>query len=368
MTYDLVPLPLATRYLRNLLKDFPFADDGGRSLSVQIAAMVSRFAFTLLNPSSQIPYFCWNANSQRSGKTLLAKIVEIPVAGYCRMMAFPDEKEEIAKVLDSAVLSGYPSLIFDNIRTNLNDCAALEAFATSSVHSGRRMGGNRTFEVKKQMMILFTANMIETSADLMGRMLFVDLFNSEANPQDRVIEKPIGDEYLERPEVRREILSALWSLVVAWDEAGRPSGTGRLVGFEEWSRVIGGIVEHAGFGSPLRRLESEDIGDQEASDMRSLVKLMAAGVFRDAIELSCRDGIIFDDLIWICREENLFADTIQGKVDKDTREFTLWPKARSAMGRIFKAYNGRTFRFDLPTGPVKFERIGNHNSRKYRIV
>lgn len=365
MTYDLVPLPMAVKFLRDLLKEFPFADDGGRSLSVQVAAMVSRFL--VIDGSAQIPFFCWNANSPRSGKSLLIKIVEIPVAGYCRMMALPEEKEEVAKVLDSTVLAGYQSLIFDNVRHKLEG-AALEAFATSSVHSGRRMGGNRTFEVQKRTMVMFSCNQAEVSPDLMGRMLFVDLFNLEADPQARKISKPISDGYLERPEVRHAILSALGSLVQAWNDAGQPDGSERLVGFEEWSRVIGGIVEHAGFGSPLRRLEADEFGDQDAADMRTLVSKMADGVFRDAIELKCREGISFDDLIWICREENLFADHISGKIDKDSKEFEIWPKSRSAMGKIFRGYNGRIFRFSLPIGSVKFERIGNHNSRKYRIT
>jgi hypothetical protein len=366
MTYDLVPLPMASKFLRDLLSEFPFASDDGRSLSVQIAAMVSRFAFTLMPRSAQIPFFCWNANSPRSGKSLLVKIVEIPVAGYCRMMALPDEKEEVSKVLDSAVLSGYPSLIFDNVRRRLGDEAALEAFATSSVHSGRRMGGNRTFEVKKQMMVMFTSNATEVSTDLMGRMLFVDLFNKEADPQARQIARPIDDEYLERPQVRQSILSALWSLVHAWDAAGRPEGSGRLVGFEQWSQMIGGIVEHAGFGSPLRRPEAEDFGDPDGKDMMALISKLAEGYFRDAIEFESREGISFEDLIWICRQENFFEDSIQGQLNKETRDFEIYPKSRSKMGKLFASYNRRLFR--LPSGPVTFERIGNHNSRKYRIV
>jgi hypothetical protein len=367
MTFDTVPLLMATKFLRDLLSEFPFSDDGGRSLSVQVAAMVSRFAFTLLPKSAQIPYFCWNANSSRSGKSLLIKIVEIPVAGYCKMQTLPEEKDEVAKVLDSAVLSGYPSLIFDNVKHKIEG-SALEQFATSSVHAGRRLGGNKGFEIRKQMVVLFSSNQAEISPDVAGRMLFVDLFNLEADPQAREIKKPIGDEYLERPEVRQSILSALWSLVHAWDAAGRPVVSGRLVGFEDWSRVIGGIVEHAGFGSPLRRPEKDDFGDPEGIDMKMLVEKLAAGYFRDAIEFKCREGISFNDLIWICRNEHLFEEGIAGKLDKDTREFEIYAKSRSHMGKLFAAYNGRVFRFDSALGSVKFERVGNRNARLYKVV
>lgn len=140
--YDVLPLQVAVDFLCELLREFPLAKDGGRSLSVQVAAMLTRFAILLLPPEAQVPFFIWNANSQRVGKTLLAKLVEIPVAGHAALRTLAGEEVEVAKTLDSEVLAGSPSIIFDNV-TGKIESAALDQFATSAVHAGRRMGGKQ---------------------------------------------------------------------------------------------------------------------------------------------------------------------------------------------------------------------------------
>lgn len=366
MTYDLMPKEASVDFLKDFLREFPFADDQGRSLSCQIAAMMSRFASSLLPEQAQIPMCVFNANGPAAGKSLLAMVVEIPVRGYASMRSFPEEKEELQKVLDSEVLAGSDSIIFDNVKDRV-DSSYLEQFLTSSVVSVRRLGSSTKHEIAKQTLVLLTANQAECSADLARRSIFVDLFNKEADPQARKIERPMGAEYLARPEVRFRILSALWSLVVAWDQAGRPKCSSRLAGFEDWSDVIGGIVEFSGFGDPLRRPTSEEFGDPDAADMMELVKIMSEGLFRDGIEFRCREGISFDEVIWICRDRGLFEEMIKGKVDRETREFEIYANSRTKMAKLFARYAGRVFRFGGDLGTIKFERVGGKDNRKWRV-
>jgi hypothetical protein len=361
--FDLMQKDVAVAYLRDLLREFPFADDEGRSMSVQIAAMMSRFASSLLPRGAQIPFIIWNANGPRAGKTLLAKIVEIVVRGFASIRALPESAEELQKVLDSEVLAGSSSIIFDNVKTKL-DSPFLEQYATSSVVSVRRLGSSVKLDVEKRTMLMFTSNQAEVSADIAGRSLFCDLFVMEADPQSRHIDRILTEEFLSKSEIRYGILSALWSLIVAWDQSGRPAGSGRLAGFEDWGRIIGGIVENAGFGSPMRKPSSDHLGDSDYTDMESLVRIMTEGVFRDAIELNCREGITFEDLLWICRDRGLFDETIRGKVDRDTGEFILFNKSK--VGKLFARYMGRVFQLG-EAGAVKFERVGEKGRRRFRI-
>lgn len=364
--YETWPLDVAVDYLRTLLREFPFADDGGRSLSVQIAAMLSRFGILLLPPEAQIPFFIWNANSRRVGKTLLAKFVEIPIAGHAALRTLAGEEEEVAKVLDSEVLAGSPSIIFDNV-TGKIESAALDQFATSAVHAGRRMGGNKTFRIPKQTMVMLTANMASTSTDIANRSLFVALLSNEADPQRRRIEKPVGDSWLMNPENRFKILSALWSILHAWDAGGRPEGKSRLVGFEDWSRIIGGIVEFAGFGDPLRKPEGE-FGDHECREMTELVRVLASGAFQEnAVAWPVREGVTFSTLVTICRDHGIFSDEIQGREDRETREFTIFASSKAKLGNLFKSYNGMTFHLGGDLGSVKLERIETTKGRDGRL-
>lgn len=366
LEYETWPLQVAVDFLRELLREFPLAKDEGRSLSVQVAAMLTRFGILLLPPEAQVPFFIWNANSRRVGKTLMAKIVEIPIAGHAALRTLAGEEEEVAKILDSEVLAGSPSIIFDNV-TGKIESAALDQFATSAVHAGRRMGGNKTFRIPKQTMVMLTANMASTSTDVANRSLFVDLFSDEADPQRRVIEKPIGDSWLMSSENRFRILSALWSIVHAWDAAGRPEGKSRLVGFEDWSRVFGGVVEFAGFGDPLRKPEGE-FGDHEFREMTELVRVMAEGAFQEtAVAWPVRDGVTFSNLITICRDHGIFSDEIQGREDRETKEFTIFGGAKSKMANLFKAYNGMTFHLGGELGSVKLERVETTKGRDGRL-
>jgi hypothetical protein len=98
--------------------------------------------------------------------------------------------------------------------------------------------------------------------------------------------------------------------------------------------------------------------------MESLVRIMTEGVFRDAIELNCREGITFEDLLWICRDRGLFDETIRGKVDRDTGEFILFNKSK--VGKLFARYMGRVFQLG-EAGAVKFERVGEKGRRRFRI-
>ena len=362
--YDLLPLALATDYLRDLLREFPFADDAGRSLSVQISAMVSRFTSLLLPASAQIPVHVWNANTQRAGKTLAAKVVEIPVSGRAITKSLPKDEKDLRQLIDSEVLSGAESIIFDNVKEKV-ESAALEQFVTTAYHGGRRLGGNKMFSLPKQTMVMITANQCQLSPDMAGRCLFVDLWAEEADPQRRVIERPIGDAWLMDPVNRYAILSALWSLVHAWDAAGRPPGTGRIVGFEEWVCVVGGIVENAGFGDPTRRPDGELI-DHEFGEMVELVRLMACGAFRDdAVQLRMGEGVSFHDLISLCRRHQLFEEEIKGN-SKDG-DFSLFPGSKSKMSGLFGKYNGRIFHLGDDLGTVRFERIQKGKSRDSRL-
>jgi hypothetical protein len=365
-TLDLMPLKAASDYLRDLLSEFPFADDDGRSLSVHISAMISRFAASLIPQSSQIPLVIFNANGPAAGKSLLAQMVEIPVKGCAAIRSMPGEQEELQKVLDSELLACSSSIIFDNVKVTKLDSAYLEQFATSSVVAVRKLNSSNKYEMRKQTMIMFTMNQTAVSADIARRSIFCDLFQREADPQKRRITKPIDAHWLSRKENRFSILSALWSLVSAWDKEGRPPGSGRLAGFEDWGRIIGGIVENAGFGSPLRRPVGEYLGDPDQQDMRDLVQCMAAGIYRDAIEMPCRDGVTINDLIWICRDQGLFAEIIEGRTDRETKEFEIYGKSRTKISLLFAKYNGRVFQFDS-IGSVKFERMGGKNDRKWRV-
>lgn len=82
----------AREVIRDLLGEFPFHDQG-RSLSVQVAAMLTVFAVGILPRTAARPGFIYTANDSDAGKTLAAKVAIIPVLGRVNTRAFPERKK-----------------------------------------------------------------------------------------------------------------------------------------------------------------------------------------------------------------------------------------------------------------------------------
>jgi len=359
MIYDEMTLEQSRDILDELLGEFPFVD--GRSKAVQVAAMLSLFGLNLLSRQAQVPMFVYTANTSRAGKTLLLKTVVVPVMGTAAVQTLSGEEEELRKVLDSVVREGSPYLALDNLKRRVNS-PALEAFTTSATWSGRVLGQTGMFEMAKQTVVLVTANHAQVSTDIAGRALFVDLWVAEADPQAREIRRVMDDAYLSRPDVRQRILSAMWGLIRHWDAQGQPAGTRRLAGFEEWGRVIGGIVLASGYGDPLAAPELVNAGDPDAQDMQTLVKLLAD---KDQPE----EGFEFSVVVDVCLASGLFEGLLDGKWVRPgggDKEFELSPKGRARFGKLLIGYEGRVFRFKDGSA-IRFGKRGRNHARRYRV-
>ena len=149
---DEMTLAEAVAFLRELLGEFPFGDwreelaeDGvtvvrqSRSLAVQVAAMLSQFAGACVPRGANRMGFIYNANSQRSGKTLLAKIAIMTLYRSFKAQAWKGEEDDLAKVVDAEVLAGSTYLCFDNVRGYVGS-QSLEGLMTSPDWTGRVLG------------------------------------------------------------------------------------------------------------------------------------------------------------------------------------------------------------------------------------
>jgi len=119
-----------------------------------------------------------------------------------------------------------------------------------------------------------TGNQASTSPDMAERCLFVELFIEEVDNRARHISRIIDDDFLAEPARRAEMLSAMWALVRAWEADGKPRAPSPFMPrFEQWSRLVGGIVYNSGFGDPLE--EPAISRDAELRDMHELMKVLA---------------------------------------------------------------------------------------------
>jgi len=286
--------------------------------------------------------FVYTANSQRSGKSLLAKVAIVPVYGHARVQTMPDSKEEMRKGLDTEALAASPYLLFDDLSGRI-DNQALNAFMTARVWSGRVLGSQRQFQVPKVGICFLTGNNLGLSTDIANRSLRCDLYVEEADPQARQVRRVIDDGWLCKPEVRGDICSALWAIVRAWDEAERPVGARVLRGYEQWCSLFGGMVAHAGFGDCLASppLDAE-AGDTEYADMLAVVGQLVEWIGAEGKGREYPFQAVVDAAV-ACGSFT-WLDGKMRRDESDAEYLELSSKHKSAFGRMLSAkYGGRVW-------------------------
>jgi hypothetical protein len=345
--YDSTPMPLAeaVAFLEDLLSEFPFAEDGGRSKSVAVAAILSVFCTALISSDATKPAFLYVANSEGSGKTTLAKLAALAAqSGDAAVEAAPATEEEWQKKLLGIVISGRRVVLLDNLKGHLAS-ATLEAYLTSPFFAGRVLGRNDEFVGEAGATVLITGNGVTTSPDLRRRTLMCELFSPLLRPEDRVYQKVLDPVRIK--ELRPQVLAACWGLVAAWDAAGRPGASMTSASFQRWADVVAGIVEHGGWACPLAAPQVTTAGDTDAADIAALPG-----------ELDVNDMRSFAALAELCENAGLFESVTS---DKDFGQ-NLTPAARSAFGRLLKRFDGRVI------GPgIRFVIEGSGRSRVYGL-
>jgi len=333
------------RILDDLLCEFCFADNG-RSKAVAVSAMLTVYGRGLLPGTALAPAFIYLANSEGAGKTLLGDCATFPVFGRTFRADFARRDEEMAKFLTAIAAEGQPVIFFDNAKGHLNS-AAFERYLTGSEWTGRILGENRTFTGPADAVCFITGNGCTVSADLRRRALFCELFMVEDAPESRKFRHELSEEILQAR--REEILAALWALVREWDAAGRPPGTLTRPGVTEWGRIIGGIVENAGWASPLGEHELNDGGDTDLADIRKLIEAID--------ERHGGASIQFSELAELAAEKGLF-----GRIVGDDGK-SLESSDRSKFGKLLCRYERRIFR----NSGLRFLVEGKSRGRRFRV-
>lgn len=337
-----MPIEEAAAVIDELLEEFPFADP--RSKAVTVSAMLTVFTSALLPEDTLFPCFIYQANAEGSGKTTLASLAGIAY-GIVPAQPAPTTATEWSKRLLSLAMSGSRVSLFDNLRGHLN-AQALEAYITATTYSDRILGVSTEFKGKADAVILITGNRLTITPDLRRRSLFVELFMTELRSEDRVFKRRLDPAGIRKEQPR--ILAALWALVKDWDGAGRPTCRKVNASFASWSEIVGGIVEHAGYGCPTEHAELIEGGDTRTRDIESLAE-----------ELESDTPYRFAELLDICIKKELFQHITDDSnaLDEPSK------KAKSRLANVFKEYDRR----HIAPGKI-LTASGKGHARRYEVT
>ncbi|MGB8355154.1 MAG: hypothetical protein WCD79_14750 [Chthoniobacteraceae bacterium] len=333
----------AKKFIEDMVKEFPFADVS-RSKGICVGAMLTLFCLDLMPPKTILPSFLYRGNHPGLGKGLLVQEAMIPVLGFTPTGVKPKDETEMRKMLFAIAKGGQPVVFLDNV-TGRVASPSLESFATTSTVSGRVLGTSTSLNCKKNSVIFITGNNCTLSGDMARRTLIAELFLA-GDPGERTIEHHLDENRL--LELRPQILAALFALVRSWADAGKPKPAKINPNFVVWSEVIGGIVEHAGFGSITEVAANAAASiDTQVADMASLVKALFAK--------HRTEGVKFSEMVAIAREHKLFTGILVPGNELGRAE-------KTALGRLFSSFDQRMFGSGL-----RFVILGKGHARRYAV-
>jgi hypothetical protein len=233
---------VAIEILLDIIADFPFVDVASRANA--IASMLTPVCRPAIKGPTPLALF--DATTQGTGKTLLSEVVTLIVSGReGALFSAPREAEEWRKQLTSVLREGSSIVIVDNVNYRL-DSADLCKALTETIHGDRILGQSQTINLPVRCTWIATGNNIQLGGDMPRRCYWVRMDAKCSRPFERT---EFRHTRLKQYVLvhRAELLTALLTLARAWFIAGCPEPDVMPLGsFEDWTTIIGGILQHAG--------------------------------------------------------------------------------------------------------------------------
>ena len=243
----------------DLLGDFPFT--GLPEKAHAIALVIQPFIRKLI--PGPTPMYLVESPTPGTGKGLLVKTACYPALGRdIPSMAEGRDEDEFRKRI-TAALSFSPAFMFvDNVRTKI-DSAAWASAITSTVWEDRILGQSQIVRLPVTSGWVVAANNPDLSSEMARRIIRIRL--------DAKMDRPWMREGFTHPDIlgwakenRARLVIAILTLVQAWISKGcpKPSSLPPLGTFEDWSRVMGGVLQVIGvrgfLGNIMEVLENSD--------------------------------------------------------------------------------------------------------------
>ncbi len=206
-------------------------------------------------------------SGQGTGKSLLADVLAgagVALGRRTPRMAPANSEEEWRKRITSALMTAPTVVLIDNVQSEL-DSAALANALTAIEYEDRLLGGNRLVSLPVQCAWVVTGNAVRTSREIARRSVVIKL--------DARTDQPWFRADFRHPDLlgwsaqqRENLVAAVLTLIEAWRAAGLPRAKTALGNYEEWARVVGGILDVAGIPGFLSNL----FGSQAEIDQETL--------------------------------------------------------------------------------------------------
>jgi hypothetical protein len=322
--------------LHEMLGDFPFENDA--SLANMLGLLMTPCIRLAID--GQVPLALIDAPQAGTGKSLLASLVaEIATGGAAAMMNAPHEEEEWRKAITATLMGDNNIVTYDNLQSVLQS-PQLAMALTAPRWKDRILGVSQTITVPQKCTWIATGNNIRLGGDLPRRCYWIRLDSRMSRPWTRT-----GFRHTELirwvREHRGDLLAALLTLARAWFAAGQPPADVPTLGsFENWSKVVGGILAHAGVRGFLGNMqEFYDLSDDSTPQWESFLAGIYAEYGQERFTVSQLSGRLqADAALKESLPEELAA--VWGERDSPSDRF------KTKLGKAFRTRVGTRFGSD----------------------
>jgi putative DNA primase/helicase len=255
--------------LEDVLGDFPFV--GPADLANAIGLFLLPFVRDAI--TGPTPLHMVESPTVGTGKGLIVDALlrascgrSVAAIAQCR------EGDEWRKRITSMLRGGFPAIQIDNV-TRALDSGELAMALTVPYWTDRLLGSSQTVSYPVRCVWVATANNPVLSTEMARRSIRIRM--------DPKVDKPWEREGFRHAELlgwiddhRGALIWGALTLVQAWIANGKEKFSGRALGsFEQWTRIIGGILEQNDIKGFLGNLaEFYEQADTEGSTWRSFTE------------------------------------------------------------------------------------------------
>lgn len=263
----------ALRLIHEALWDFPFVSPA------DLANCLGLLLSPVVRPAIEgpVPLAMITKPKAGTGASLIVELVAMISTGRrAEMMSAPGTDEEMRKQITSMLLAGGGQVAaVDNVEGTFY-WPSLARALTASTWRDRILGLSKIVSLPQRAVWIINGNNINPGGDLPRRCYQMRLDSRMAQPWLRPNSEFRHPQLLPWVAAHRgELLAALLTLARAWYAAGRPEADTPVIGsYEEWSRVVGGILAHAGVEDFLANLT--DVYEQTDDEGRQWETFLAA--------------------------------------------------------------------------------------------
>ncbi len=273
----------ARALLDEAIADFPFVDDASRD---NARALIIT---PLLRPaiSGATPMAVADAPQAGTGKTMLINVSAIiSTARPAALEHMPTDEAEMDKRLTSSAMEGAPFNAYDDISTPIASSSLARAITATEL-KGRILGKSATVTLLQRATWAASGNNIRLGGDMPRRCYWIRMDAETWRPWQRTgFRHPDLLAWVQ--EHRGELIAAVLTLARAWYAAGCPDGNSPTMGsFEQWSKVIGGVLAHAGTKGFLQNLEElHNAADDEGNEWEAFLIAWRATIGEQSVSVA----------------------------------------------------------------------------------